>query len=52
MKREARWLGVMAGAIFVSLGLVARAQQTTTTTETKRFEVIEVDGNKAECATA
>ena len=45
MKREVRWLAVMASAIFVSLGLVAKAQQTTTTTETKRFEVIDVEGN-------
>ncbi len=45
MKRKVRWLAVMTGAIFISVGLVARAQQSTTTTTTKQFEVIEVEGN-------
>lgn len=45
MKLEVRWLAVVTGAVFVSLGVVTKAQQTTTTTETKRFEVIEVEAN-------
>jgi hypothetical protein len=46
MKREVGWIATMIGAVFVSLAVVS-AQQTSTTTATKRFEVISVDGNKA-----
>lgn len=47
MKREAGWLAMLIAAVAISLGTnVASAQQTTSTTQVKPFEVISVDGNK------
>jgi LPXTG-motif cell wall-anchored protein len=47
MRGNARWLTGIVGAGFICLMAgIATAQQTSTSTETKRFEVISVTGNK------
>jgi hypothetical protein len=45
MKREVRWLAVVAGMAFVCMGSLAKAQTTSTSTEMKTFTVVEVEGN-------
>jgi hypothetical protein len=44
MRRKLAWFAAMVGAVCVT-GVIS-AQQSTTTTEMKQFEVISVDGNK------
>lgn len=47
MRRITSWLSAVAGIGMVSLvGTAVSAQQPTTTTELKQFEIVSVDGNK------
>jgi hypothetical protein len=45
MQNNTRWLAAVVGACVIGLAAAASAQQPTTTSETKRFTVISVDGN-------
>ena len=46
MRKEIRWLVAAVGVCLLCLGVATASAQRTSTTETKDFEVISVDGNK------